>query len=102
MRIRTIENTKAEGRQGEDSAVEYLEKKGYQIIKTNFIFGKLGEIDIIAKDNDVLVFVEVRKRNNLDYGTPEESMTNAKRHKIKRVAEAYLYVNKITNVLNNR
>jgi putative endonuclease len=98
MRIRTINNTKQEGSQGENKAIEYLIKLGYTIIKTNFIFGKVGEIDIIAKDNDTLVFVEVRKRLNIEYGKPEESLTFKKRNKIRKTAEAYLYINKIENI----
>jgi putative endonuclease len=98
MRIRTINNTKQEGSQGENKANEYLINLGYKIIKTNFTFGKVGEIDIIAKDGDTLVFVEVRKRLNNKYGKPEESLTPKKRNKIRKTAEAYLYINKIENI----
>lgn len=98
MRIRMINNTKQEGSQGENKAIEYLINLGYKIIKTNFTFGKVGEIDIIAKDGDTLVFVEVRKRLNNEYGKPEESLTLKKRNKIRKTAEAYLYINKIENI----
>jgi len=98
MRIRTINNTKQEGSQGENKANEYLINLGYKIIKTNFTFGKVGEIDIIAKDGDTLVFVEVRKRLNNKYGKPEESLTPKKRNKIRKTAEAYLYINRIENI----
>lgn len=98
MRIRMINNTKQEGSKGENKAIEYLINLGYKIIKTNFTFGKVGEIDIIAKDGDTLVFVEVRKRLNNEYGKPEESLTLKKRNKIRKTAEAYLYINKIENI----
>jgi putative endonuclease len=74
---------------GEKMAVEYLKKRGYQIVETNFRCRE-GEIDIIAQDKDYLVFVEVRTRRGSSYGTPEESITAAKKEKLTSVAFAYL------------
>ena len=92
------QNNRSKGTKAEDIAVEYLTEKGFKIIKRNFTFGKAGEIDIVCKDKDVLVFVEVKSRSSYEYGDPILSMTNAKIKNIRRVAEAYLYVNKIENM----
>ncbi len=90
-----MESTRDKGNHGEDLAVEYLEAKGYKIIKRNFHFGKTGEIDIIAEINNELVFVEVKYRTNRSYGEPLESITPKKANTLRRTAEGYLFVNKI-------
>ncbi len=77
------------GALGERIAVEYLRKKGYHIRETNFRRQE-GEIDIIAQDRDYLVFVEVRTRTSSEFGTPEESVTKAKKEKLVSLALAYL------------
>jgi putative endonuclease len=82
-------NRKKLGALGERIAKEYIGKLGYQIIETNFRCHE-GEIDIIAQDGEQLVFVEVRTRRGLDFGTPEESITVSKRQKLIEVAYAYL------------
>lgn len=87
-------NSRTKGKEAEDYAEQYLKKTGYQIIKKNFRFGK-GEIDIIAKDGEILVFVEVKWRENLEKGTPESALTKSKIAQIKKIAEGYYYVNKI-------
>lgn len=79
---------------GEQVAEKFLIAKGYSIVKKNFVFGK-GEIDIIAKDGDCLVFVEVKTRRNYDFGEPEYAITKSKQRQLKRIAEAYFYVNGI-------
>ena len=88
-------STRDKGTYGENLAVEYLEEKGYVILKRNFHFGKTGEIDIIADDDGELVFVEVKYRTNRSYGDPMESLTPKKVNTLRRTAEGYLYVNKI-------
>ena len=80
---------KAVGELGEKMAKEYLQEKGYQIMETNFRCRE-GEIDIIAQDKDYLVFVEVRTRKGSGFGTPEESITAAKKEKLTSLAFAYL------------
>ena len=80
---------KALGIWGEKIAMEYLQKRGYQIVETNFRCRE-GEIDIVARDNDYLVFVEVRTRSSSEFGTPEESVTAAKKKKLVTLAFAYL------------
>ena len=80
---------KALGELGEKMAREYLKKKGYHILETNFRCRE-GEIDIVAQDKDYLVFVEVRTRTGSDFGTPEESLTVAKKDRLVSLALAYL------------
>lgn len=80
---------KALGMWGEKIAGKYLQKNGYKIIETNFRC-RQGEIDIIAIDREYLVFVEVRTRRGIEYGSPEESVTLAKKKKLISLAFAYL------------
>jgi len=77
------------GQIGEDLAVAYLQKKGYKIIQRNYRT-LIGEIDIIARDGDDLVFIEVKTRESLEYGQPFESVNRNKRRKIANVAMLYL------------
>ena len=77
------------GQKGEELAVAFLKQRGYSIIQRNFKTS-LGEIDIIAKDKETLVFVEVKTRESLEYGQPFESVTMAKRRKIANVATLFL------------
>ena len=87
-------NKKKFGDRGEDLACEYLSSKGFQIIERNYRYGH-GEIDIVAKDSEILVFVEVKSRKNLEFGYPEEAITEGKKQQIKRIASAYLYEHEI-------
>ena len=77
------------GQRGEDLAASYLQKKGYKIIQRNYKT-MIGEIDIIARDRDDLVFIEVKTRESLEYGHPFESVNKNKRCKIANVAMLYL------------
>lgn len=81
---------------GETLAAQFLEKKGYAILERNYRFDR-GEIDLVAKDGQELVFVEVKARYSRDYGAPEESVTPAKEVQLKKVAEGYLYEHNIEN-----
>jgi len=83
------------GKLGEKAARKFLKKRGYRIRETNFRCPH-GEIDIIAQRKDYLVFVEVRTRSNLDFGTPEESITAAKKKKL--IALALTYTNTHQNL----
>ncbi|MDX9925147.1 MAG: YraN family protein [Ignavibacteriaceae bacterium] len=87
-------NNKYFGTSGEKLAAEYLQKKGYEIIKFNYRFHH-GEIDLIAKEKDVLVFVEVKTRLSEKYGTPINAISRNKINQIRKIADAYLAVNKI-------
>jgi len=77
------------GIHGERLARDFLSKKGYRIVDTNFRCPQ-GEIDIIARDKDCLVFVEVRTKKSLSFGTPEESITPAKMERLRATANHYL------------
>ena len=77
------------GRKGEQIAVRHLEKYGYQILEKNYRT-RLGEIDIIARDQDVIVFVEVKARQSASYGDPKGAVTAHKQRKISMVALQYL------------
>lgn len=87
-------NNKITGDLGEKLACEYLIKNNYTILETNFTT-KIGEIDIIAKEDDIVVFVEVKTRKGSKYGRPHEAVNYKKMQKIIKVAENYiLYKNK--------
>lgn len=82
-------NDKEFGAYGETEAVKYLLAKGYQVLERNFRC-KLGEIDCVAKDHEVIVFVEVKSRASLSHGMPYESVHFYKRHKLIKLAQYYL------------
>lgn len=81
------------GRKGESLAVRYLKKCGYVILETNYR-NRLGEIDIIAKDRDVIAFIEVKTRQNRQFVNPKASVTVKKQGQIIRVAQAWLKLKK--------
>ena len=76
------------GKLGEKAARKFLKKRGYRVRETGFRC-RHGEIDIIAQKKDYLVFVEVRTKSSLDFGTPEESITQAKKERL--IASALTY-----------
>ena len=77
------------GKKGESLAVRHLERLGYRIIEQNYRT-KLGEIDIIARDNDTIVFVEVKSRKTGRFGNPKWAVTLQKQRKISMVALQFL------------
>ena len=78
---------------GEELARKFLKKKGYRIRETNFRCRE-GEIDIIAEHKDYLVFIEVRTKTGSSFGSPEESVTTAKKEKLIATALAYMSCHK--------
>jgi putative endonuclease len=80
---------RAQGDAAEDRACRHLEGSGFAIVERNFRTPG-GEIDIVARKGDVLVFAEVRSREAAGFGTPEESVTPAKRRRIVAAARRYL------------
>jgi putative endonuclease len=84
------------GMEGESLAAQFLEAKGYTILEKNYRFDR-GEIDLVAKDGQELVFIEVKARRSREFGAPEESVTPAKESQLKKVAEGYLYEHSIEN-----
>ncbi len=77
------------GQASEERAARYLKKRGYTIVCRNYR-APCGEIDIIAKEDGTLVFVEVKARNTDTYGGAKVSINRAKMQKITRVAQHYL------------
>ncbi|TSC85325.1 MAG: putative endonuclease [Microgenomates group bacterium Gr01-1014_16] len=77
------------GRIGEAAAEELLVKKGLELILRNFST-RFGEVDLIMRDGERLVFVEVKTKKGLEFGTPEEMFTRGKYNKVKRMATVYL------------
>ncbi len=80
------------GDQAEDYACDYLQKKNIAILQRNFRF-KTGEIDIIAKDKNTILFIEVKFRKSIHFGEPFEFVTPQKQHKIIQTAQLYLQKN---------
>lgn len=101
--IMTTEKSQT-GTTGEQVAANFLRNKGYEILDMNFQNDsgrRLGEIDIIAKDNDAneIVFVEVKTRDYQKYGQtlPEENITYQKIRKLAKIAVVYLRQNRLTD-----
>ncbi len=74
---------------GEKLARDYLKKHRHRILETNYNCSH-GEIDIISKHKDTLVFTEVRTKTGTEFGTPEESITRTKRERMRKCALYYL------------
>jgi putative endonuclease len=77
------------GAEGERAAKAYLQAKGFRILHENYST-PLGEIDLIAQDGDVVVFVEVKARTSGEFGSPQAAVTRQKQRQIVRVAELFL------------
>lgn len=76
------------GTLGEDIACDFLSKKGYTILQRNFK-ARYGELDIIAIETNTLVFIEVKTRTTLRFGTPEEAITPRKLHELIQTAQYF-------------
>lgn len=87
--MQNLNNKRKVGDKGESKAVDYLLSIGYQILERNF-YSRYGEIDIIAKDKNSIVFVEVKLRNNDKYGKGLESISKRKISSILKTAQFYL------------
>lgn len=85
------------GRKGEEIALRFLKKKGYRIVETNYVC-KLGEMDIIAKEKDTLVFVEVKARKSMEFGPPQLAVNSFKQRQLSKVALNFLKEKKIEDV----
>lgn len=82
-------NNKIKGNYGEKIARDYLISNKYFILESNFK-NNLGEIDIISKKENTIVFVEVKSRSNINYGYPYEAVNLRKQNKIIKVAKSYI------------
>jgi putative endonuclease len=83
------DTSKALGYKGEDLAVRYLRKKGFKVIERNY-HCPWGEIDLIAREKDILVFVEIKARSSSEFGLPQEAVDRFKQKKLSQVARAYM------------
>lgn len=81
---------KAVGKFGEDAACRYLEQMGWQILARNYRYSRYAEIDIVAKDNGTIVFVEVKARSTTDFGHPFEAVNYKKLQNVFKAGLAYL------------
>jgi putative endonuclease len=83
------------GNEGEDIAAAFLEAKGYTILERNYFFER-AEVDIVAFEENMIVFVEVKIRKNTRFGQPAEFVTPKKQALVLKAAEAWLYERKMT------
>jgi putative endonuclease len=90
-------NTSKVGDIGEQAAANYLYDAGYEIVERKYR-SKIGEIDIIARIENILVFIEVKTRRNTTYGFPAEAVTYRKQQKIINTASCYLQYIHNTNI----
>ncbi len=82
-------DTKALGKRGEDAAAAFLERHGYEILDRNYRI-RQGEIDIVAKEKDRIVFVEVKTRRGTTFGRPSLAVDRRKQKKIIACAKYYM------------
>lgn len=87
--MRKRPSSTAIGRVGEEVAVAYLMERGYQILARNVRF-RFGEIDMVAEEGGVVIFVEVKTRSGPAFGSAAEAITARKRHQLVRLAAYYL------------
>lgn len=80
------------GKLGEELAVEFLQKEGYEILETNWIFQK-AEIDIIAQKDDIIAAVEVKTRSSLEFGLPQEFVKSKKIQLLTKAINEYVISN---------
>ena len=90
-------NNMEKGRLGEEIALKYIISKGGTIVEKNYRT-KMGEIDLIARMNGELVFVEVKSRSNINYGYPCEAVNYKKKRKITNVAKYYILDNSLEDI----
>jgi len=89
-------NSKEKGAAAEGLAARYLQNRGYQIIERNWVT-KFGELDIVARDGDTTVFVEVKAGYNPFHGLPRENVNKAKQKKLILLATQYIKQNRLSN-----
>ena len=84
------------GRIGENIIADYITKLGYKVVERNFECNQ-GEIDIVAKDKEELVFIEVKTRTDISYGEASEAVTNTKKRHLINSIKYYIYQQKLEN-----
>jgi putative endonuclease len=85
------------GKRGEEVALRFLKKKGYRLIEKNYVC-KMGEMDIIAKEKDTLVFIEVKTRTSALFGPPQLAVNAWKQRQLSKVALNYLNEKRLRDV----
>ncbi len=85
------------GKKGEELALRFLKKKGYRFIEKNYVC-KMGEMDIIAKEKDTLVFIEVKTRTSTEFGPPQLAVNSRKQRQLSKVALNYLNEKRLKDV----
>jgi putative endonuclease len=89
-RLRQGGGDQALGPRGEDVAHRYLQRLGYEVVARNYLnAARTGELDLVAWDGDVLVFVEVKTRQTGEFGAPERNISEEKQVRIRRAAQEY-------------
>ncbi len=83
-------NKRAAGTKGEEIAIDYLQKNGYTILDKNFRVGRMGEIDIIARESEYICFIEVKTRSSTVFGMPCEAVDRRKQERITRLSQVYI------------
>ncbi len=94
---REMSNKRSIGTAGEKIAQEYLKENNYFIIEMNFRYKRLGEIDIIARENNYICFIEVKMRSTLEFGLPREAVNYRKQENIRKLASIFIGKNKLYN-----
>ncbi|MEG1286574.1 MAG: YraN family protein [Clostridium sp.] len=84
------------GNYGEDLSFEFLKRNGYSILSRNFR-NRFGEVDIICKKDEVIIFVEIKSRYSSNYGYPIEAITYSKQKQIIKLCKFYIYINNLNN-----
>jgi putative endonuclease len=85
------------GKKGEELALRFLKKRGYRIIEKNYVC-KMGEMDIIAKEKDTLVFIEVKTRTSTLFGPPQLAVNSSKQRQLSKVALNFLNEKQLEDV----
>jgi putative endonuclease len=85
------------GKKGEEVALRFLKKKGYKIIEKNYVC-KLGEMDIIAREKDTLVFIEVKTRTSMAFGPPQLAVNSTKQMQLSKVALYFLKEKRLEDI----
>lgn len=90
----TSSNPRQTGEKGEELATAFLESKGYTILERNYFFER-AEVDLVAYDEQKIVFVEVKTRSGTSHGRPEDAISEQKKKSIFKASEAWLYERKM-------
>lgn len=85
------------GKKGEEIALRFLKMNGYRILEKNYVC-KMGEMDIIAKEKDTLVFIEVKTRTSTEFGPPQLAVNSRKQRQLSKVALNYLNEKRLKDV----